>query len=160
MIAKSKMIGVLSSVSDWLGQGREEFWQAAHARMSGWPVQAIGAALEHEVSRFVGVGWHRRCPQDRRCYRNGYRPRRFIALGREVTFRMPRVRMAGFRSLPPVDGCSLPGQVRNVAVASTRRILRGDFEQFIEQRRTRASRRFRNAGHDPAAVSAADGAGS
>ena len=98
MIARRQMIGVPATVSDWLGHGPERFWEAAHGCMSGWLAKAIGAALEHEMERFVGAGWHERSPEARRTYRSGYRPRRFMVLGQEVTFRMPRVRMAGFRS--------------------------------------------------------------
>jgi putative transposase len=98
MIARQQMIGIPASISDWLGGGPERFWNAANDCMSDWLVKAIGAALEHEIERFVGAGWHERSPQARRTYRCGYRPRRFMVLGREVAFRMPRVRMAGFRS--------------------------------------------------------------
>ena len=98
MIARRQMIGVLATISDWLGEGPERFWEAARRCMSNWLAEAIGAALEHEIERFVGAGWHERSPQARRTYRCGYRPRRFMVLGQEVTFRMPRVRMAGFRS--------------------------------------------------------------
>ncbi len=98
MIAKSKMIGVLASISDWLGQGSERFWEAAHGCLANWLAKAIGVALEHEIQQFVGAGWHERSPEARRTYRCGYRPRRFMVLGQEVTFRMPRVRTAGFRS--------------------------------------------------------------
>jgi putative transposase len=98
MMARWQMISVLANISDWLGRGPERFWQAAHACMSNWLAKAIGAALEYEIERFVGAGWHQRSPAERRTYRSGYRPRRLMVLGREVTFRMPRVRMAGFRS--------------------------------------------------------------
>jgi len=98
MMSERQMIGVPVSVSDWLGDGPERFWEAARDDMSAWLVEAIGAALEHEVEQFVGAGWHERSPQGRKTYRCGYRPRRFMVLGQEVAFRMPRVRMAGFRS--------------------------------------------------------------
>jgi len=98
MIARRQMISVPASISDWLGGGSERFWQAADGCLSDWLTRAIGAALEHEVEQFVGAAWHERAPQARRTYRSGYRPRRFMVLGREVTLRMPRVRKAGFRS--------------------------------------------------------------
>ena len=98
MIATRQMIGVPASIADWLGGGAEGFWEAADGCLSDWLTQAIGAALEHEIQQFVGAAWHERAPRARKTYRSGYRPRRFMVLGREVTLRMPRVRMAGFRS--------------------------------------------------------------
>jgi len=98
MNPKRQMLGAGVTISDWLGNGPERFWQVARDNMVAWLAEAIGAALEHEVDRFVGAAWHERCPEQRRTYRCGYRPRRFMVLGQEVTFRMPRVRQAGFRS--------------------------------------------------------------
>jgi len=98
MMSRRQMMGVPVSIADWLGGGSKRFWQAMRRCMSEWLVGAIQETLEHEVERFVGAGWHERRPEGRRTYRCGYRPRRFMVLGREVTFRMPRVRQAGFRS--------------------------------------------------------------
>ena len=98
MMTRRQMIGVMASVPDWLGGGAEGFWESARECLRECLVEAIGVALEYEIERFVGAGWHERSPEGRRTYRSGYRPRRFMVLGQEVTFRMPRVRMAGFRS--------------------------------------------------------------
>ena len=98
MVSRRKMIAVPVSISDWLGDGPEDFWDAAGEHMSACMVEAIQAALEHEVEAFVGARWHQRSPESRRTYRCGYRRRWFTALGRQVAFRMPRVRQAGFRS--------------------------------------------------------------
>jgi len=98
MKLERQMIGVPASVSDWLGNGPERFWEAVRCDMSAWLVAAIETALEHEVEQFVGAGWHERSPQTRKTYRSGYRPRRYMVLGQELTFRVPRVRTAGFRS--------------------------------------------------------------
>lgn len=98
MVSQQQVIGVPVSIADWLRGGASRFWQATHDCMSAWLVEAIQAALELEVQAFVGATWHERNSQTRKTYRCGYRPRRFLVRGREVTFRMPRVRMAGFRS--------------------------------------------------------------
>jgi putative transposase len=98
MVSRQQVIGVPVSIADWLGGGSEVFWEAARECMSAWLVKAIQAALEHEIRQFAGAGWHERTPSSRRTYRCGYRPRRFMALGREVELRVPRVRQAGFRS--------------------------------------------------------------
>jgi transposase-like protein len=66
--------------------------------MNDGMVRAIEAVLEHEVEQFAGAGWHERAPQSRKAYRCGFRWRRYMALGHELRFRMPRVRQAGFRS--------------------------------------------------------------
>jgi len=98
MMSRRETLGVPVSIADWLGGGAGSFWQAAFGCMWAWLVEAIQMALEYEVEAFVGAGWHERNPESRRMYRCGYRKRRFMVLGREVTFRMPRVRQAGFRS--------------------------------------------------------------
>jgi len=98
MMSGRQTLGVPVSIADWLGGGARNFWQAATGCMWAWLVEAIQLALEHEVEVFVGAGWHQRNRTSRRMYRCGYRRRRFMVLGREVTFRMPRVRQAGFRS--------------------------------------------------------------
>ena len=108
MIERRQMIGVPASIADWLAGGAERFWEAADGCLSAWLTQAIGVALEHEVQQFVGAAWHERAPQARKTYRSGYRPRRFMVLGREVTLRMPRVRAAGFR--PPCQTPSRAGR--------------------------------------------------
>jgi len=98
MVSRQQVIRVPVSIADWLGGGSEVFWEAARDCMSDWLVKAIQAALEHEIQQFAGAGWHERTPSSRRTYRCGYRPRGFMALGREVELRVPRVRQAGFRS--------------------------------------------------------------
>ena len=98
MESKRQMIGIPVSIADCLGNGPESFWEAARRHNSDWLVEMIQAVLEHEVEAYVGAKWHQRSPESRKTYRCGYRKRRFMALGQEVEFRMPRVRQAGFRS--------------------------------------------------------------
>jgi len=90
--------GVPVSIANSLGKGPQAFWEAIHASMARWLRHAIEAVLQHEIEAFAGAGWHQRRPEGRRTYRCGYRWRRFMALGHETRFRMPRVRQAGFRS--------------------------------------------------------------
>ena len=98
MVSRQQMIGVPVSISDWLSGGAKRFWEAARQHMSAWLREAIEKTLAQEMEAFVGAGWHQRRPGSRRTYRCGYRRRRFMVLGQEVEFRMPRVRQAGFRS--------------------------------------------------------------
>jgi len=98
MVSRQQMIGVPVSISDCLSGGAKGFWEATRQHMLAWLTEVIEKALEQEIEAFVGAGWHQRRPGSRRTYRCGYRPRRFMVLGQEVTFRMPRVRQAGFRS--------------------------------------------------------------
>ena len=98
MVSRRQMIGAPVSISDCLSDGAKSFWEATRRHMSAWLTEVIEKALEQEMEAFVGAGWHQRRPGSRRTYRCGYRPRRFMVLGQEVEFRMPRVRQAGFRS--------------------------------------------------------------
>jgi len=98
MVSRRKMIGVPVSIAHWVRQGAKSFWSARNDCMTAWLTEAIQTALQHEIHEFVGADWHERCAEGRRTYRSGYRPRRFLVLGREVTLRMPRARQAGFRS--------------------------------------------------------------
>lgn len=98
MVSRRKMIGVPVSIADWVRQGAKSFWSAMNDCMTAWLAEAIQTALQQEIQEFVGADWHERCAEGRRTYRSGYRPRRFLVLGREVTLRMPRARQAGFRS--------------------------------------------------------------
>ena len=41
MIARRQMIGVLATISDWLGEGPERFWEAARRCMAKWLAEAI-----------------------------------------------------------------------------------------------------------------------
>jgi len=98
MMAAQQTHPVPASVLDSLAEGANEFWQAVQEQMTDKMVEIVEAVLEQEVEAFVGAKWHQRGAKGRRMYRCGYRPRQFMALGRAVQFRMPRVRQAGFRS--------------------------------------------------------------
>ena len=98
MMSVQQMPRAPVSISDLLDGGPEDFWAAADGHMSAWLVEAIQAALEHEIEQFAGAAWHERNPASRSTYRCGYRRRYFTVLGREAVFRMPRVRKAGLRS--------------------------------------------------------------
>ena len=98
MVATRQMISVPASIADWLGGGAERFWAAADGGLSDWLTRAIGAVLEHETRQFVGAAWHERAPQARKTYRGGYRPRRFMVLGRGI--RLDGIRELRWRTRP------------------------------------------------------------
>lgn len=76
---------------------KNDFWSAAFEQSYGVLKELIEAGLEAEMTEFVGAEWHER-KADRRTTRAGARPRRFTVLGRDLDLRLPRARIAGFRS--------------------------------------------------------------
>lgn len=86
------------SIPDAAGNPEEDSlaWVLDEAyRMTG---RLIEQAVESELAEFIGAGWHERHAAGRRTTRAGYRRRRFTVLGRDVELRIPRARVAGFRS--------------------------------------------------------------
>lgn len=90
--------GVEVSVAQLLAQGKEAVWSGFFDAAFEVLSRLIVAGVEHEMDEFVGARWHERQAAGRRTYRAGWRPRRFTVLGRDLVLRMPRARIAGFRS--------------------------------------------------------------
>ncbi|NQT85391.1 IS256 family transposase, partial [bacterium] len=55
------------------------------------------AVINAELDAFIGADWHERSAT-RKTTRAGYRNRRFTVLNRDVVLKIPRARVAGFRS--------------------------------------------------------------
>jgi len=89
---------VTVSIPDLAGRAEEDFWDGVFAESYGVVARLIEAALEAELTEFIGAGWHERSAPERRTTRAGCRRRRFTVLGRDVMLRVPRARKAGFRS--------------------------------------------------------------
>ena len=86
------------SIAELLAQGKEAVWSGVFDAVFEVLSRLIVAGVEHEMDEFVGARWHERAAAGRRTYRAGYRRRRFTVLGRDVVLRVPRARIAGFRS--------------------------------------------------------------
>jgi putative transposase len=89
---------VAASILDGTAEGEQEFWEGVFGKTYGVIGGLIEAAVETEMNAFTGAGWHEVNPAGRRTTRAGYRERRFTVLGRDLTLRIPRARIAGFRS--------------------------------------------------------------
>jgi transposase-like protein len=97
-MAKQRCCGVEVSIPDVVAQAKGAIWSDLFAAVFGVLSRLIESCLEQEMDEFVGARWHERGAAGRRTYRAGYRPRRFTVLGRDVELRVPRARVAGFRS--------------------------------------------------------------
>jgi putative transposase len=89
---------VKASIAECVAEGKEDFWAAAFRESRELLTRLIEAGLEAEMETFVGAGWHERNASTRRTLRGGARPRRFTVLGHDLRLRVPRARIAGFRS--------------------------------------------------------------
>lgn len=97
-MAKHKGVRVDVNVAELAAGSNEAFWEGALAVVFAVLCRVVVEALEGEMDAFVGAAWHERNPEGRRTTRAGYRRRRFTVLGRDVMLRVPRARIAGFRS--------------------------------------------------------------
>ena len=95
---QKEVFDVKVSIAELVARGEEDFWEDVFAESYGVVGRLIEAALEAELTEFIGASWHERGAADRRTTRAGYRERRFTVLGRDVMLRVPRARIAGFRS--------------------------------------------------------------
>jgi len=89
---------ITASIPDLVSRTEEDFWAGVFAESYGVVTRLIEAAVASELAEFIGAAWHERGAAGRRTTRAGYRPRRFTVLGQDVMLRLPRARIAGFRS--------------------------------------------------------------
>lgn len=89
---------VEASIAERTAETKNDFWSMAFDQTYDVLKRVIEDGLESEMTAFVGAGWHERKADHRRTTRAGRRPRRFTVLGRDVMLRVPRARIAGFRS--------------------------------------------------------------
>ena len=86
------------SIPECASETKNDFWSAAFEQSYDVLKEVIEVGVEAEMTTFVGAEWHERKAAERRTTRAGTRPRRFTVLGRDLDLRVPRARIAGFRS--------------------------------------------------------------
>ena len=96
-MSTKQRFGVEVSIPELLAKGKQEAWAAIFAAVYQVLGRLIVAGVEHEMDKFVGARCDERA-ETRRTYRAGRRPRRFTVLGHDLMLRIPRARIAGFRS--------------------------------------------------------------
>ena len=89
---------VTVSIPDCVGTREEGSLEELLSEVHDVTGRLIERAVEDELKAFIGASWHERNAATRRTTRAGYRKRRFTVLGRDVMLRIPRARVAGFRS--------------------------------------------------------------
>jgi putative transposase len=97
-VAVKKQVGAEVNIAELAGDAKEEFWDAAMKLVFDMLTDLIRDVVDYELEEFIGAGWHERNAPGRRTTRAGTRKRRFTILGRDVDLRIPRARIAGFRS--------------------------------------------------------------
>ncbi|MHC4933818.1 MAG: IS256 family transposase [Planctomycetota bacterium] len=85
------------SIPEIAAKPATDFWVAVEASLIALLCRLLPRVLEAELDAFIGAAWHERS-SERKTTRAGYRTRRFTVFGRDVDLRIPRARMAGFRS--------------------------------------------------------------
>ena len=89
---------VTASIPKWAGTREEDSLVELLSEVHVVAGRLIERAVEAELQEFIGASWHERNAATRRTTRAGYRTRRFTVLGRDMMLRIPRARVAGFRS--------------------------------------------------------------
>lgn len=95
---EQQVVNVSVSIPDLAASTEEDFWAGVFGESYGLIGRLMEAAMEMELTEFIGACWHERAAPGRRTTRAGYRQRWFTVLGRDVMLRVPRARIAGFRS--------------------------------------------------------------
>lgn len=93
-----KTFEVKVSIPQLAAQKQEDFWRSVKESTFGLLARVVEATVDQEVEEFVGARWHERKAPGRVTTRAGRRPRRFTVFGHDVMLRLPRARIAGFRS--------------------------------------------------------------
>jgi len=90
-------VAVNVSIPELVGKPVEEFWEDVESFLGAFLCRLVLEVVSAELDEFVGAAWHERSTE-RKTTRAGFRTRRFTVFNRDVELKIPRARIAGFRS--------------------------------------------------------------
>jgi len=90
-------VAVRVSIPELVAETAEDFWPDVEALVFKFLCRLMLEVINAELNAFIGADWHERSAT-RKTTRAGYRNRRFTVLNRDVVLKIPRARVAGFRS--------------------------------------------------------------
>lgn len=91
-------VTVKVSIPELVRKALKEFWSDVGDLQAAFLCRILTQVVDMELNEFIGAAWHERNAPARKTTRAGYRKRRFTVFNRDVTLRIPRARVAGFRS--------------------------------------------------------------
>ena len=90
-------VAVNVSIPELVGRPVKEFWAGVEMVLTTFLCRLMLDVVDAELDAFIGAAWHERS-STRKTTRAGYRTRRFTVFNRDVVLKIPRARVAGFRS--------------------------------------------------------------